>query len=266
MAVGKTRQTKPDAEPIPSLWEYHVLIPERYLHFVKSLPERERYQQIELLVPDLRMESHEDGKVVVYYAPFEWCNPKARLAIVGVTPGFTQMEIAIRVARRELIAGTDPDTACKRAKYAASFAGTMRQNLVSMLDGLNLSELLRCTAEELFTTSSDLLHATSVVRFPVFVDRHNYTGCWPPLTSAEYLMKFARERLAPELANLRRPAIIPLGKAVEKALRVLETEGLIPIGRTLYGFPHPSGANGHRARQYEDSKRALTEMLRRALE
>jgi len=158
-----------------------TLIPERYLYFVTSLPERERYQQTELLVPDLRMGSDDEGKVVVYYAPVEWRNPEARLAIVGVTPGFTQMEIAVRVARRELLAGADPDTACRRAKCAACFAGPMRQNLVSMLDGLTLSEFLGCAAEALFTTSSHLLHATFAVCFPVFVDGQNHTGSRPRL-------------------------------------------------------------------------------------
>ena len=243
-----------------------TLIPERYLYFVTSLPERERYQQTELLVPDLRMESDDEGKVVVYYAPVEWRNPEARLAIVGVTPGFTQMEIAVRVARRELLAGADPDTACRRAKYAACFAGPMRQNLVSMLDGLKLSEFLGCAAEALFTTSSHLLHATSAVCFPVFVNGQNYTGSRPRLIRSGFLMKYVREKLAPELASLRRAALLPLWKAVEEALQVLEAEGLIPAGRTLYGFPHPSGANGHRTRQYEDSKRALSEALRCALE
>ena len=190
--------------------------------------------------------------MVVYYAPFEWRNPEARLAIVGVTPGFTQMEIAVRVARRELLAGTDPETACRRAKYAACFAGPMRQNLVSMLDGLKLSELPGA-AEALFTTSSHLLHATSAVCFPVFVDGQNYTGSRPRLIRCGFLVKYVREKLAPELASLRRAALLPLGKAAEEALRVLEADGLIPAGRTLYGFPHPSGANGHRTRQYEDS-------------
>jgi hypothetical protein len=241
------------------------VIPERYLSFVTSLPERERYQPAELLVPDLRVDSDQGGKVVVYYAPIDWRNHEARLAVVGVTPGFTQMEIAVRVARRELLAGADPGTACRRAKYAASFAGAMRQNLVRMLDGLNLSEFLGCTAGALFATSSYLLHATSAICFPVFVDGENYTGSRPRLVRSPFMMKYVRERLAPELASLRRAAFLPLGKAVEEALRLLEAEALIPAGRTLYGFPHPSGANGHRTRQYEGSKLALSEALRRAL-
>ena len=242
------------------------VIPERYLSFLLALPERQRYQPADLLVPDLLMDSNACRKAAVYYAPLEWQNPDARLAIVGVTPGFTQMEIAIRVARRELLAGADPGTACKQAKCAASFAGPMRQNLVQMLDDLKLAVLLGCKAEALFTTSSGLLHTTSAVRFPVFIEGRNYTGSRPRLVSFTFLMKYVRETLAPELGGLRRAAFLPLGKAAEEALRRLEDEGLIPVGRTLYGFPHPSGANGHRMRQYNSSKAALSEALCRALE
>ena len=242
------------------------MIPERYLSFLTALPERDRYQPSDLLVPDLQIESDGDARVVVYYAPVEWQNQGARLAIIGVTPGFTQMEIAIRVVRRELLAGADPGTACKRGKYAASFAGPMRQNLVGMLDDLKLPGLLGCPAEALFTTSSDLLHTTSAVRFPAFVEGQNYTGSRPRLVHSRFLMKYVRERLAPELSSLRRAAFLPLGKAVEEALRLLEDEGRIPAGRTLYGFPHPSGANGHRIRQYENSRAALSDALRHALD
>jgi hypothetical protein len=167
------------------------------LSFLTSLPERDRYQPTDLLVPDLRIESDQDEKIVVYYAPIEWQNPGATLAIVGVTPGFSQMEIAIRVVRRELLAGVDLDTACKRGKYAASFAGPMRQNLVHMLDDLQLPELLGCTSEALFTASSDLLHTTSVVRFPAFVEGQNYTGSRPRLSRSAFLMKMFARGLPP---------------------------------------------------------------------
>lgn len=177
------------------------MIPERYLSFLTSLPERDRYRPTDLLVPDLQIASDRNEKVVVYYAPIEWRNPGATLAIVGVTPGFTQMEIAIRVVRRELLAGVDADTACRRGKYAASFAGPMRQNLIQMLDGLQLPVLLGCASEALFTVSSDLLHTTSVVRFPAFVEGNNYTGSRPRLSRSAFLMKYVREGLAPRVGQ-----------------------------------------------------------------
>ena len=241
------------------------LIPDRYLRFITSLPEGEIYGPDRLLVPDLLLSSEEESGINVYYAPFGWCNTQAKLAIIGVTPGFTQMEIGLRVARRELLSGADTPAACRRAKYAASFAGTMRKNLIHMLDGISLPSLLGASSESLFGEASHLLHTTSAVCFPAFVHGRNYTGSRPRLVRSAFLMKFVREQLAPELASLEHACFLPLGKAVEDALHVLEGEGLIPAGRTLYGFPHPSGANGHRKRQFDGARDRLREAFRAAL-
>ena len=201
----------------------------------------------------------------MYYAPFGWCNTQARLAIIGVTPGFTQMEIAFRVVRREILSCAGTDSACRRAKYAASFAGSMRKNLIQMLDGIGLPSFLGVSSESLFGEANHLLHTTSAVSFPAFVHGKNYTGSRPRLVQSAFLMKYVREQLAPELSNLERACFLPLGKAIEDALRVLEDEGLIRAGRTLYGFPHPSGANGHRKRQFGGARERLREGLRAAL-
>ena len=241
------------------------MIPDRYLRFITSLPEGEFNGPDRLLVPDLLLGSDEQSGVSVYYAPFSWHNTQARLAIIGVTPGFTQMEIVFRVVRRELLTGAATHDACRRAKYAASFAGTMRQNLINMLDGIGLPELIGTSSESLFGEASHLLHTTSAVSFPVFVHGQNYTGSRPRLVHSAFLMKYVREQLAPELTSLERACFLPLGKAVDDALRVLEDEGLIPAGRTLYGFPHPSGANGHRKRQFDSARDRLREGLRTAL-
>ncbi len=39
----------------------------------------------------------QDGAVSVYYAPFEWVNPQARVVLVGITPGKTRQGCAIRL-------------------------------------------------------------------------------------------------------------------------------------------------------------------------
>lgn len=42
------------------------------------------------------------GDVKIYYAPFEYMNPSARIVLVGITPGPTQMVNANNVVRHEL--------------------------------------------------------------------------------------------------------------------------------------------------------------------
>lgn len=240
------------------------MIPNNYRQFITALPWRNRYAPADLLVPDLLISSDSKAGLEIYYAPVDWINQHARIAIVGVTPGFTQMELAIRVARRELESGADLNHASKAAKYAASFAGTMRSNLTAMLLDLNIRHLLG-PFDDLFGDGSHLLHTTSVVRYPTFVEGRNYTGSHPPLLRTEVLMRYARELLAPELCALRNACFLPLGTAVESVLIQLEAEGLVPQGQTLTGFPHPSGANGHRRRQFSENRIELQAALSAAL-
>ena len=70
-------------------------------------------------------------------------------------------------------------------------------------------------------------------------------------------MDFARTVLAPELQLVGRAVIVPLGKSVEGVLRLLSAEGRLSPDRWLSGFPHPSGANGHRVRIFKENCASL---------
>ncbi|OPY30612.1 MAG: hypothetical protein A4E28_00193 [Methanocella sp. PtaU1.Bin125] len=48
--------------------------------------------------------------------------------------------------------------------------------------------------------------------------------------------------------------VIPLGKAVSSAVRLLVEEGSLDRERCLQNFPHPSGANASRVREYQRRK------------
>lgn len=51
---------------------------------------------------DGRLLMDSDGAVKIYYAPFEYINPEARIVLVGITPGPTQMVNANNEARQAL--------------------------------------------------------------------------------------------------------------------------------------------------------------------
>ncbi len=55
--------------------------------------------------------------------------------------------------------------------------------------------------------------------------------------------------------------IIPLGKAVEEVLEFMINKNLIRKEQCLLGFPHPSGANGHRKKQFEENKKNLLNII-----
>lgn len=151
---------------------------------IRALPNRERLNKDDLLTSEFRL--YHDERLAVYYAPFDYVNEGAKVAVVGITPGWTQMEIAHRSASRDLRAGLVSEEALRRAKQWASFAGSMRKNLVAMLDDLGLPACLGVkSTETLFAEDHALLHTTSMIRYPVFVKGRNYAGHSPnPLKTA----------------------------------------------------------------------------------
>lgn len=221
----------------------------RYAPYIAALPSRDSLTKDDLLVSTFLLQK-ENG-LAIYYAPFDYVNENARIVLIGITPGWTQMEIGYRFAEQGLRQRMSLSEVCAYAKRQASFAGSMRKNLIEMLDGLELPKALGIVSSALlFSDRRDLLHTTSAIRYPVFVDGQNYTGHKPKLLKTPALRRYVEEVLAAELGLISGALIIPLGKSVSAALRMLIDEGLLDSRRCLLEFPHPSGANGHRIKQY----------------
>lgn len=188
----------------------------------------------------------QDGKVEVCYTPFEFINPKARVVIVGITPGRTQMLNALKEARRQLDRGADPVACLMAAKQTGAFSGAMRPNLVRLLDGIGLQRWLDVpSCEALFGAAAHLVQTSSVLRNAVFIDGENYNGTPDmtrhPLLREQLLTGFARD------AKLLDDAVfVPLGDKVASALEFVASQGLLSRDRILEGLPHPSGANAER--------------------
>ena len=220
---------------------------ERWLH---SLPDSDLTRDV-LLVRELLLGS--EGPLRVFYVPFDHVNTHARVVIAGITPGFEQMTVAIAEARDVIQRGGALDEAQRQAKFAAAFVGQMRRNLIAMLDGIGLAEHLRIPSSgALFGERRDLCHSTSVLRYPVFNGGENYTGHKPPIRRSPLLRELLDKYFRAELDQLPHALVIPLGKAVEAALASME-----PRNAVIFGFPHPSGGNGHRVCQYAANRDAL---------
>jgi hypothetical protein len=225
----------------------------RFAEPIRSLPQLPEYGPEHLCTPTFRL--HADSSIEMFYAPLDYVNTSAKVAIVGITPGFQQMEIAFRTTRAALAAGKSGAEACRQAKVQASFAGPMRRNLISMLADIGLHDCLGISDPALlFDTYFPLLHTTSAIRYPAFVhgDKYdNYTGHAPALLRHPVLHDMVFDVLSLELAEVPGALIIPLGKAVEGCLSALISAGVLSRERCLFGFPHPGGGNGHRKRQLE---------------
>ena len=230
------------------------------LRDLRRLPER-RLQRTDLLRPEFLLARQ--GRLSVYWIPFERLNPHARVVLVGLTPGYGQMEKAFTAARDAIRDGRSTAEALACIYERASFAGTMRVNMVRMLDAIGVADALGISSSaELFDRYGELVHTTSALRYPVFVGGKNYGGSNPQVRQSQLLKGYVRSLLAPELRAVPNALIVPLGRAVEQCIQLLVADGSVDEPRCLFGFPHPSGGNGHRVQQFRANEaRMRHEML-----
>ena len=224
---------------------------------IKHLPVFEPLTKEILLTSQFLIQK--EGALEMYYAPHnELINERAKVAIVGITPGWTQMEIAYREARQGIHENKPTEQILTDAKQAAGFAGSMRNYLVEMLDECGLAEGLQITScKSLFNKRRDLLHTTSVIKHPVFYKGKNYTGHTPKIVKSPLLSDYAFHVFRCELEQINGALIVPLGKSVSTVLMALIEQGHVDRNHCLFGLPHPSGVNGHRRRQFAEEKESL---------
>lgn len=232
-----------------------------FLPVIKRLNDLNTFDRESLLSESLLLEK--DNKLAMYYAPHnEYINPNAKIVIIGITPGWQQMKTAIRQVAANLHLGLTEHQLLREAKLSARFSGLMRSNLITMLDQCGLQHILGIqTTKQLFTTHHSLLHTTSVIRYPVFYKDKNYTGHTPTIKQSTMLKHYAYEIFPEELKTLKNNTlIVPLGKVVDNIIQQVSGE-LNQQHTYLYGFPHPSGANGHRGKQFLQNYSNLKEKI-----
>lgn len=102
------------------------------------------------------------------------------------------------------------------------------------------------------------MHTTSAILYPVFIAAENCIGHSPRLLGTPQLAKMVETCLGEELSQTPEALIVPLGRASEEAIAGLAACGTIDQGRALFGFPHPSGGNGHRVRHFAERRSDLS--------
>lgn len=205
----------------------------------------------------------DDAQLSVVYAPLDQVNTGAQLVLAGLTPGWRQAYAAYAAhaahSRDDGRAARDDGGAAREIKQrVTALTGRTRENLIGMLDALRLNEHLGLSSTAaLFGDAADALHWTSVLRYPVFKGRKSYSGQHPRPVAHPFLRAMLERLCAPELASVPGALIVPLGKAAEEGLEYLTALGLLDRERWLRGFPHPSGANGHRRTEFSRAQAGL---------
>lgn len=227
-------------------------------NYIDKIIQLKRFEKEDILNKKFLLEK--DEKINIYYAPHnEFVNKKAKIFVIGITPGWTQTQIAFKTANEGLVNNVEIIDILKKCKYNSRFSGSMRENLIDMLDQIGLNKKFQLnSSSELFDEDNNLLHTTSLIKYPVFINGKNYNGHNPDILCNELLIKYIKKYFISEINELQNVVIIPLGKAVEEVLKYLIDNSIINNNYTiLFGFPHPSGANGHRKEIFENNKKKL---------
>ena len=195
-----------------------------------------------------------DKNIEIYYAPFDYINQKAKIMIVGITPGFQQMLQSYFVINE--------GKSLKTVKDQSSFKGSMRVNLIKFLNELEVNKYLKIkSCESLFNKDSNLVHTTSLVKYPVFDKGKNYSGS--NILKKRILINFIEKNFVKELRKLQDVIIVPLGNTVSSTIDHLNEKFNLKLKCFLKGFPHPSGLNGRRNQQFKENKYSLKNTLKR---
>jgi hypothetical protein len=194
-----------------------------------------------------------ENNIKIYYAPFDYINPKAKIMIVGITPGLQQMLQSFEVI--------NDGKSLKEVKDLSSFKGSMRTALIKYLDELEVNKKLKIkSCESLFNKNSKYLHTTSLVKYPVFDKGKNYTGS--NILKKKMLLEFIEKNFLQELKTLNKTIIIPLGNTVSSTIEYLNNKYDLKLRCFLKGFPHPSGANARKNIQFKENKSSMMNLLK----
>ncbi len=193
-----------------------------------------------------------EDNIEIYYAPFDYINLKAKIMIVGITPGLQQM--------LQSFEAVNEGRSLKEVKDLSSFKGSMRTTLIKYLDALNINKKLKIkSCESLFNTNSKYLHSTSLIKYPVFDKGRNYSGSG--LLKKKILLDFLEAHFVKELKKLDKTIIVPLGNTVSSTIDYLNNEFKLNLKCFLKGFPHPSGLNVRKDIQFKENKVRMLKLL-----
>ena len=207
-----------------------------------------------------------EGRHHAYFVPIG-AVPDAnnRIVVVGLTPGFTQVQRAARLYATTDAATREDDKAFSGLlKSDVAFGGSMRTNLCTMFDELGLHTIFGVPASnDFFAPDSSLIATTSALVYPVFQGPSliNFPGAFD-LAKSILFREMIEALLAPRLIEAPHALIVPLGKSAGTAIRHLVAQHRLDERRVLWDFPHPSGANGHRRQLFRENKDELAKQLR----
>ena len=220
----------------------------KYLNQIKSLKSINK-----LTIINKKFLVKKENNIEIYYAPFNYINKKAKVMIVGITPGLQQMLKSFEAINQ--------GKSLKEVKNLSSFKGSMRTTLIKYLNELNINRILEIkSCESLFNIDNKYLHSTSLIKYPVFDEGKNYSGS--NILKKKVLLNFLEANFVKELKKFDKTIIVPLGKTVSSTIDYLNNKFNLNLTCFLKGFPHPSGLNVRKNIQFKENKLKMIKILK----
>ena len=186
--------------------------------------------------------SNIDNKIIFEPTGFEYQNTKAKVVIVGITPGNSQLK-----GDRE---GLD----LREIKRKNAFAGSMRPNLVKMLDYIGVNRLLGIeSCRTLWEEDFDKVDMTSLLKEATYELKKDGSKTMfkdvKKIAKSEKLTRMLEEGFVKDCSNYENWVLyVACGPGVYDVLKKLKEEG--KIKGFVAGIAHPSGANLGRIQCY----------------
>ncbi len=211
----------------------------------------------ESMEPLLLQEEKESGLKEYYCAHTDYMDSGAKVVFIGICPGFEQMKLSFELVQK--YPHRPIPYVLRQAKVQARFGGSMRKNLIALANQTDLPALLGVQSmQDVFEPACVLMDNTTLLPYPIFYKGQNYTGHTPKIDRSPMLKAICQTQLRKIKETYPNAVFIPLGKAVDEQVskaHILDEE------RIVHGFPHPSGANGHRFKQLEQNLATINAKL-----
>ena len=191
----------------------------------------------------LNRSSPTDKAWLEYYIPFDYVEEKAKIIILGITPGTTQWANAVKSAGENLRKGWSDEAVLKEAKKFGAFSGPMRERLVRMLDLVGINKIIGASScSKIYDPDNHDAHMTSCFVNPIFnINREGYNQKSMKATIPLFINAFKNGFLK-EAQALPNAYIVALGSA-SGILSYAVQQGWIEEERVISGIQHPSTAN-----------------------
>ena len=187
--------------------------------------------------------SNIDDKILFEPTGFEYQNTKAKVVIVGITPGNSQLK-----GNRE---GLD----LREIKRKNAFAGSMRPHLINMLDYIGVNRLLDIeSCRSLWEEDFDKVDMTSLLKEATYELKKDGSKTMfkdvKKIAKSEKLTRMLEEGFVKNSSNYEYLVLyVACGPGVYNTLKELQAKGKI-VGDVI-GIAHPSGANLGRVLCYQ---------------